>query len=525
MHLIELEGLSYAETTAVLCAAFACLGCLLTLLAQTIWQSHLKSGRVEAVAPGTTEDLPILWSAMNSHAMVNISDADGRLIYVNEAFVRTTGYTEDELLGREIKDFLLSPDTSNAVEVKQRLAGGQNWTSETKLLRKNGSPVWTSTTIVPLTDASGKVVRTVSLRTDITAHKERQAERESRNLLGCLRDEVYVIAIHDLRLEYLNRRALRFLGWSEGDVAGKSVADIAPDFEEVKFRERAAPLLSGEKEVLTYESMHHGRPVEVNLQVVERLDGTKRFVATVRDITRRKEIEAENAAFIANVSHELRSPLTSVLGALKLGTAGSLGPLPSKAQGVFGIALRNVERLVAMVNDLLDLEKIASGRLEMPMTPTDLSVIVKEAVAANINYAAELGVTLRAIGTERPHVVNANPDRMIQVLNNLLSNASKFSKPGQVVLVELCDATDSVQIYVRDRGVGIPADMQSKMFERFAQADSGEKGRPKGTGLGLSIAKAIIEDHGGTIDLTSKEGVGTTFCIELPLQHEAQDAA
>lgn len=525
MQLLELRGLSHAETIVVLCAAFACIGCLLTLLAQIVWQSLVKSRGVKTDATGTTDDLLVLWSAMNSHAMVNISDADGKLVYVNEAFTATTGYAEEELLGRRLGDFLLAPGSAGASEIRRHLSADQKWSSETKLIRKDGSPLWTSTTIVPMTDASGKVVRTVSLRTDITAHKERQAERESRNLLGRLSDEVYVFSISDLRLEYLNNRARRFLGWSEEDVVGKTLADTAIDFVEARFRERAAPLLSGQEEALTYESFHHGRPIEVNLQVVERLDGKRRFVAVVRDITRRKKIEAEQKAFFANVSHELRTPLTSVLGALKLGMAGTLGPLPNKAHGVFGIALRNVERLVAMINDLLDLEKIASGRLDMQLESTDLSDIVREAVAANASYAAELGVTLNSIGTGKPHVVRANQDRMIQVLNNLLSNASKFSDVGQVVDVELRDMSQTVQILVRDRGRGIPEDMQGLVFERFAQAYPAEDGRPKGTGLGLSIAKAIVEDHGGTIQLTSAEGVGTTFCIELPLQREARDAA
>lgn len=358
--------------------------------------------------------------------------------------------------------------------------------------------------------------RAASLGSAMAHHQEPTAFEQSRHLLNGLRDEVYVLGADDLKLSYLNHTALDFLHWSEDDVAGKTLMDTALDFDEARFRARVAPLLSGETDILTYESVHQGRPVEVNLQTICFEDGKTQFVGVVRDISRRRLLEAERTTFVANVSHELRAPLTSVLGALKLSTAGALGTLPEKAQGPLEVAVRNVERLVLLINDLLDLEKIMAGKMDMPREPTDLSEIVTEAVAANINYAAELGISISARGTDVPHIVDANATRIIQVLNNLLSNASKFSTPGQTVEVELGETKKSVQIFVRDRGKGMSADMQRRIFDRFAQAETSHGAPLKGTGLGLSIAKAIVDEHHGTIHLTSEEGVGTTFCVDLP---------
>jgi signal transduction histidine kinase len=213
------------------------------------------------------------------------------------------------------------------------------------------------------------------------------------------------------------------------------------------------------------------------------------------------------------------------MGALKLITAGAFGAMPEKPSALLDVALRNVDRVVLMINDLLDLEKLDAGKMEITLEPTDLSAVIEEAVAANTSYAEELGVSFRCSGTERPRMIDGNHARMIQVLNNLLSNAAKFSRPGGVVEVELRDRADGLQVLVKDTGVGIPKEAHARLFERFAQAGAPVHAGRRGSGLGLSIAKAIVEHHGGAIRFTSEVGVGTTFWIDLPKQSVLLGAA
>jgi two-component system, OmpR family, sensor histidine kinase VicK len=478
-------------------------------------------------APSAAEaELEILWQAMDAHAMVNISDAEGRIVYVNETFVKVTGYSRKELIGHCIPDFLLTEEANDAGTVRDVVSRGATWLGETQFRRKDGSLFWTRSTVVALRDSRGRIVRTVSLRTDITESKLRQAEAQSRALLDALRDEVYMITPGDLRLLYLNRQARAFHGWSESDYKTKTMHDAADDtFDEAAFRDRIKPLLAGEVEVLTYEGNHFGMAVEICLQLEKAFDGQAYLLAVVRDITHRKEVEAARTAFVATVSHELRSPLTSVMGALKLITAGAFGAMPEKPSALLDVALRNVDRVVLMINDLLDLEKLDAGKMEITLEPTDLSAVIEEAVAANTSYAEELGVSFRCSGTERPRMIEGNHARMIQVLNNLLSNAAKFSRPGGVVEVELRDRADGLQVLVKDTGVGIPKEAHARLFERFAQAGAPVHAGRRGTGLGLSIAKAIVEHHGGAIRFTSEVGVGTTFWIDLPKQSVLLGAA
>lgn len=477
--------------------------------------------------PGSAEaELEILWRAMDAHAMVNVSDSDGRMAYVNDTFTRSTGYSRDELIGRRIPDLLLTAESNNPEMVRRTVAANGIWIGESQIRRKDGSLLWTRSSIVALRDRQGRVLRTVSLRTDITESKLRQAEAQSRALLERLCDEVFMFAADDLRMLYMNGRARELSGLSEADYRARTLPEVATDFDEARFRERAKPLVSGEVPSLTYDAIQQGRPVEISLQLDRGYDGKQRYIAVMRDVTRRRQAEAARSQFVATVSHELRAPLTSVMGALKIVTSGTLGRLAEKPAALLEVALRNVDRVVLMINDLLDLEKFDAGRMEMELGPVDLSALVEEAVAANTPYAGELGIRLACKGCDVSRTVHANHDRMIQVLNNLLSNAAKFSRPGGQVEVEVATVDGVEQILVRDSGIGIPKEAQAALFERFSQAGAPVDTRRRGSGLGLSIAKAIVERHGGVIRFTSVEGVGTTFCIELPReQHQLLGAA
>lgn len=220
--------------------------------------------------------------------------------------------------------------------------------------------------------------------------------------------------------------------------------------------------------------------------------------------------------FISTVSHELRTPLTSIRGSLGLLAGGVAGNLPPQAHSLIDIALSNSERLVRLINDLLDIEKIESGKMVFRLEPLEIGPLVAQAVAGTTAYAGQLGVRISLEDRAPAARVLADPDRLTQVLANLLSNAAKFSPAGARVEVLITRDQGSVRVAVTDRGPGIADDFRHRIFQKFAQADSSDTRQKGGTGLGLSISKAIIDRHGGDIGFDSRPGQGTTFFFLLP---------
>ncbi|MER0236520.1 ATP-binding protein [Fulvimarina sp. MAC8] len=243
-----------------------------------------------------------------------------------------------------------------------------------------------------------------------------------------------------------------------------------------------------------------------------------------RDITQeRANAEAKNE-FISVVSHELRTPLTSIRGALGLLRSGKLGSFDAKASSLLKIAHTNTDRLLLLVNDILDMEKIQSGKLEFLIRPESLEPLVEQAIAASNEYCPDKKIAIEFVNDFEQAVADVDPDRLHQVLGNLLSNALKFSPQASTVTVRLAEYDGVARISVQDRGPGIPKDFQPRLFNKFEQATSGATRNPGGTGLGLCIAKSIVETMGGRIDFETADNIGTTFHVELPLSNASVGA-
>jgi PAS domain S-box-containing protein len=260
-------------------------------------------------------------------------------------------------------------------------------------------------------------------------------------------------------------------------------------------------------------------PSELTLFPV-RAEGTRRLTAYVRDLTERKEVERLKNEFISTVSHELRTPLTSIRGSLGLLEGGILGELPAQAQDMVRIARTNTERLIRLINDILDLEKMEAGKLELKLQPVDVTEAL-EATFSGVQAMADAArVSLRAEAGDAG-LVRADRDRLIQVLTNLVSNAIKFSPAdSQVVVRAARDARGAVRFSVVDQGPGIPPEKRDKLFGKFQQLDSSDTRSKGGTGLGLAISQAIIEQHGGHIQVHSEPGQGATFTFSLPAMRQ-----
>ncbi|NWG87048.1 MAG: PAS domain S-box protein [Hydrogenophilaceae bacterium] len=247
------------------------------------------------------------------------------------------------------------------------------------------------------------------------------------------------------------------------------------------------------------------------------LDGHRLFTGIVRDISERKQLERIKNEFLSTVSHELRTPITSIRGSLGLLAGGAMGDLAPEVKQLLSISLSNSERLINLINDILDLNKIESGRMNYAIKRVELLPLLEQAMEANRYYATQYEVGFELVNALPGVWLMADPDRLMQVLANLMSNAVKFSpRRGVVTLAMDRPKPGHVRVSVRDQGPGIPEGFRANIFHKFAQADASDSRQKGGTGLGLNISKAIIEHFGGAIGYDSPPGEGATFWFELP---------
>jgi len=239
-----------------------------------------------------------------------------------------------------------------------------------------------------------------------------------------------------------------------------------------------------------------------------------------RDTTEQKRNAQLKNDFISTVSHELRTPLTSIRGSLGLIAAGVAGELPPKAANLVNIAHNNSERLVLLINDILDMEKIESGVIAFKIKQMAVRPVLEQAIAASSNYMADSRIRIVLVDDAPRAQANIDPDRLHQVMANLLSNAIKFSEADGTVMVKFQRRDrDMLRISVIDQGAGIPEAFRGRIFGKFEQADASSTRRKGGTGLGLSIVKTIAEKLGGAVSFETEEGKGTSFHVDLPEVH------
>ncbi|HTI68020.1 MAG TPA: ATP-binding protein [Caulobacteraceae bacterium] len=327
----------------------------------------------------------------------------------------------------------------------------------------------------------------------------------------------------DGRIEMVNRAGERMFGYRLEEIVGENVErilDLGPDGEGGLIRRLATSreaLVAGVAKELTARRADGGQfPVDLALGAMELQDGLH-MVAMIRDISDRKRTERLKDEFVSTVSHELRTPLTSIAGSLGLLAGGAAGKLPPKGRRLIEIAHGNCRRLVRLINDILDIEKIESGQLSLRMASVGTAELVARSVEDLRGYADQLGVKMLLVVEAEDALVWGDPDRIVQVVTNLLSNALKFSPPHGVVQVVLASHAGLVRLTVRDHGPGIPEEFRGRIFSKFAQADSTDTRRIGGTGLGLAISKEIVDRHGGRLWFESEVGLGAAFHVDLPL--------
>lgn len=312
---------------------------------------------------------------------------------------------------------------------------------------------------------------------------------------------------------------------SQPDVTGMSHYEVFPEIEQnhpdwveqyqqamkgavIRVKEDIFVREDHEREWLRYE-LHPWKNVQ---------NETGGIIVFTENITARKEMDIMKDGFISTVNHELRTPLTAIQASLGMLKAAWNNNADEKSTKLLDISYRNCERLTDLVNDILDMEKIAAGKMYYDFESTDISGLVEEIIVQNQSYADKYGVRYVPGKIQENLRVQVDKSRFNQALVNLLSNAAKFSPEGSQVTISVALARNHlVKISVSDNGAGIPADFHDKIFQRFAQADDSSTRHRHGTGLGLNITKSIIEAFGGTVNFEANPGGGTTFYFLLPI--------
>lgn len=316
----------------------------------------------------------------------------------------------------------------------------------------------------------------------------------------------------------INKRALSMFGYEASELIGKNIDVLMPPEVLRQFENGVIEYLlkakgkAKEGKALRKDGVVF--PIDISFNIFM-YKGRPGYVSVFRDITERKRLEKLKSEFISSVSHELRTPLTSIHGSLRLIVGGAVGGLPQKASELVNIAANNCDRLVRLINDVLDIEKMAAGMLEIDCKEQFIVDVVSEAVNNNIGFGRRFDVSFHINCEDRGVKVNCDKDRILQVMDNFLSNAAKYSCAGDKVDVNVIDKGEVVRVEVKDHGSGIPDEFKNKVFERFTQADSSDTRKQGGTGLGLSICKSIVKLHHGKLGFESKKGAGCTFWFEL----------
>ncbi len=560
-------GKTFGEPEIALLSRFAHLATLALESARlyTAAQEELQERRR---AEAALREAELRYRTLVEHLplVTYVSPADKALgnVYVSPQVDALLGYPADEWIERPtlLNDAVHPDDLARVLTDAECLREtGEPLRSEYRYIAADGRIVWVLDETILVRDERGTPLWVQGFLVDIT---ERKLAEETRARLAAIvessSDAITSVSL-ELRLTSWNTGAERLFGRPADEMVGQPITSVIPEEQ----RENAVGLLGevvARDHVALLETVREGpdgrvRHIAFTFSPIHDSDGEVVGVSAIgQDVTERKLAEADRERlfvaeqearafaedaqrdlfaqnerlreldrlkdeFIALVSHELRTPLTSIRGYTELLLDGEAGKLTDEQRKFLGVVERNSHRLLHLVGDLLFLAQVEAGKLVLEVGEFDLGAVASESVETARPQAEAKAITL-TLATGPVPVVTGDRARVAQLLDNLVSNAVKFTPEGGRVDVRVRAREDQAIIEVRDSGMGIPADEQEFLFERFFRSSTATEQAIQGTGLGLAISKAIVEAHGGEITVASEEGTGTTFRIALPLHAEGE---
>lgn len=510
--------------------------------------------RKSAEASLKASELQFRTLADNAPIGIYRTDAEGRCVYTNARWRELSGLSEEEALGDGWLAAIHPDDQANVQRAwLDRTGAGNAFTAAPfRFVTRGGSEKWVRSRAATLRDEDGVLTGYLGSVEDITdLHALTQALRESASFQRALLDAASLIIIStdvEGRVRSVNTGAQLALGYSAAELIGAPPPAAMHDAAEIVARAQQLSAELGEPIKASFDVLvakarrglidenewtyfrKDGTSFPVRLTVTAARDDRGElvgFLGVGKDISEerralkaRNEVERLKDEFVSTVSHELRTPLTSIRGALSLLHGKVVDRSSAKGEELLRIAHTNAERLIRLVNDILDLEKIAAGKLELKYRRVSALRLIEGGIASTAEIAAAAGIAVSVIAEDGIEL-EADEDRLVQVLTNFISNALKFTARGETVRVTCARSGSTVRFEVVDRGPGIAHEHQHTLFERFRQIDTSDARPRGGTGLGLAICKAIVEQHGGQVGLTSSLGLGSTFWFTVPLKPPA----
>jgi PAS domain S-box-containing protein len=487
-------------------------------------------------------------------------DLNGIVKSWNPAAERLFGYTADEMIGKSIKTIIPTERLSEEDFVLGRIRAGLSVEHfETVRQRKDGRFIEISLTVSPIRNAAGTLIGASKIARDLT--ERRRNDAAALHLGAIVESSDDAIVSKDLNgiVTSWNVAAERMFGYTAEEMIGQSITRVIPP-ERLDEETFVLGQVRRGLRVEHFETVRHdkfGRPIQISLSVSPILAPDGRVIGAskiARDITRHKELlqaqrdaqareeaarrqvlEIENrriqeasrlkGEFVANMSHELRTPLNSIIGFAELMVDEKLGPMPPKYAEFTSLILKSAGHLLQLINDILDLAKVESGKIDLKPEHVELSSVVEDVASIAGGLARQRDIRIDTMVDPEIGEVHLDPNRLKQVLYNYLSNAIKFSHEDSRVEVRVrADGRHQFCVEVEDWGIGIKDEDRNKLFIEFQQLDASTSKHYEGTGLGLALTKRIVEAQGGSVGVRSEFGVGSTFYARLPTHVTARSA-
>jgi PAS domain S-box-containing protein len=460
-------------------------------------------------------------------SVVATMDRDGRFLYMNDVAARALGGRPEELIGKTMFDIFPEPIASRQLaDVRAVIREDTGRMTESQTIVRD-RPRWYRNAIQPIHDEHGQVAYALINATDI--HDLKVAQEELRELNSRLEERVqertHEVQAQVARLEAILNSANDGMVVADASgqltqlnpVARRWLEEILPASDAGRLHQAIAGLAARAAECPTQELALTGLDLQLRAAPITGAAlTTQTAVVTLHDVSQLKALDRIRTAFISNISHELRTPITTI----KLGCA-MMRRRPQENARYLEALENEANRLVKLVEDILQISRIESGRLELHRTPLNLDAFAQATITSRQPVAAERGLTLRYTPPAQPITVPADPDRLQEVAHNLIENAIWYTPAGGAITVstgqELFEGRAWAFFRVHDTGMGIPPDELGLIFERFFRGAQPRAQQIAGSGLGLSIVKELVDLHDGRITVQSQVGAGATFTVWLPL--------
>ena len=455
----------------------------------------------------------------NAVDVIGLIDTHSCFVSVNPAALNVLSYTPDEIIGKPISEFILPEDVDSSLSATlganksiDRIIFENRWRrKDGKIIHLLWSAHWSASD-----NGLFCVIHDITER-KLAEQAVQESEERIRLILESLPIALFICNRVGL-IELCNTTGESLTSYDRAELFAKSLQVLVPDLIKtgsmIEFEDLASSLATTGHESTIRKKNGESLAVEISMREIQ-LRGEKKYIFAALDITERYELDKAKREFVAMVSHDLRSPLNSILITLNILDDGKLGELNQKGKQFVSQAVSESKRLIELIKDLLDLEKIGSSNFTLHFERVSMLEVIHASINA-VKSSAERRQLQFQIPTEDIEC-DADGARLIQVLINLLSNAVKFAPSGSQITVQLEKEENNAKVTVLDNGRGIPREKQDRIFEKFAQVEKEDWRQKGGSGLGLAICKAIVEEHSGQIGVASEEGSQTRFWFTIPL--------